>query len=244
MDNFIHNQEIISLKIPPKIETRSYEYISKIEYGEKNLQRIFSRKIKIFHKGIVAGKHRFQLLTLNFSEKGDQSESTSLLRKISYLFDCVVVSVDNNMRIEKVINLNKLNDRWLYIKKEISKTYKGFAVENYFNTIDNLLKSPEELIEFFHEYKMFGLFFNGFLNAFPMGRAVILEKSGIELSAKKVNNDIECIQLRTFLENEKESVEGEFYYENSCLLDATINLSKENEKHKYKLLCFGLRKNP
>ena len=183
-------------------------------------------------------------MTLNFSEKGDQSESTSLLRKISYLFDSVVVSVDNSMRIEKVNNLNELNDRWQYIKKEISKTYQGFAVENYLNTIDSLLKNSERLIEFFHEYKMFGLFFNGFLNAFPIGRPIILEKSGIELSAKKVNDDFECVQLRTFLENEKENVEGEFYYENSCLLDATVNLSKENEKHKYQLLCFGLRKNP
>ena len=244
MDSFIHKEEMISLKIPSKIGTRSYEYVSKIEFREKNIKSIFSRKIKIFHTGVVAGKHRFQLLTLNFSEIGDQSESTSLLRKISYLFDNVVVSVDNSMRIEKVNNLNDLFNRWLYIKEEISRTYKGFAVENYFNTIDYLLKNPVRLIEFFHEYKMFGLFFNGFLNTFPIGRSIILEKSGIELSAKKVNDDIECVQLRTFFENEKENVEGEFYYENSCLLDATVNLSKENEKHKYQLLCFGLRKNP
>jgi hypothetical protein len=90
---------------------------------------------------------------------------------------------------------------------------------------------------------MFGLFFNGYMKEIPLGRYVIVDESGTELLAKKVNYDMECIQLKSILTTEKESIQGEYYYESSCLLDATIEILGENKNQKYKLLCFGLRKN-
>lgn len=243
MDDILHKEQVAFFPTPSKIVDRLYEYSSEVEYKETKVKNVFSRRIRIFHTASIEDKFRFQLITIDFSVKGNQSESTSLIKKISSLFDNVVVSVGTNMRIEKVNNLNDLFNRWQSIKEGIRKTYKGFAVENYLNVIDYMLANPRSLIEFLHEYKMFGLFFNGYMRDIPLERFVILDESGIELIAKRVSYDIECIQLKTILNIEKESIQGEYYYESSCLLDATVKILGENKNQKYKLLCFGLRKN-
>lgn len=236
--------DFADLKLPAEVRSRIFQYSTEI-YLEESKKQIFNcRKLKISHLGKVEGKHRFQIITLNIDVKNTEKRNTRLLKKISYLFDDVMVEADEILRIKKVINQSKLISRWKNLKLDLLNSYKGDAVEHYFKTIDNVLENEELLIEFLHEHKMFGLFFNGYVQNFPIDKKIYYEETGFSLSAGFKNKDKSCVQIKVEgLQGEKKIIE-EYYFEESILLDGKATICEIGKISKYKLTQLGLRKNP
>ena len=239
--NTVNRKEFTEFKLPFIGSSRLYIYSSEV-FNNKNKQlTVFNRKIRVIHLGKISGKHRFQLITLEFDTGNTEQVNSKIIQKLSYLFDDIIVNVDETMAIDQVINLPELLARWLLLKEKISETYKGAEIENYFITIEQILNDKKELIQFFHEYKMFGLFFNGFLQNFPINKNVFFEKLDKNLIANFVNNDADCIEIKLISKTNNEEI---YYYENSILLDGLVKLVDNDKKYKYKLISLGLRKNP
>lgn len=239
--NKVNRKEFTEFKLPFIGGSRLYTYSSEVFDHQNKQFTVFTRKIRIIHLGKISGKHRFQLITLEFDTGNTEQVNSKIIKKLSYLFDDIIVTVDETMAIDKVINNAELLIRWELIKEKISKTYKGAEIENYFIALDQILNNEKELIQFFQEYKMFGLFFNGFLQDFPINKNVFFEKLDKNLIANFVNNDADCIEIKLISKANNEEI---YYYENSILLDGLIKLVDNDKEYKYKLISLGLRKNP
>lgn len=239
--NKVNTKEFTEFKLPLIGSSRLYTYSSEV-FNIKNKQlTVFNRKIRIIYLGKISGKHRFQLITLEFETGNTEQVNSKIIKKLSYLFDDIIVTVDETMAIDQVINVPELLARWLLLKEKISETYKGAEIENYFITIEQILNDRKELIQFFQEYKIFGLFFNGFLQDFPINKNVFFEKLDKNLIANFVNNDADCIEIKLISKTNNEEI---YYYENSILLDGLVKLVDNDRRYKYKLISLGLRKNP
>ena len=143
-------------------------------------QKKYARNVEIYYlgKNRKNGHFIFQLLTVEFDFSNDDNAMAKFTKKMSYLFDELELEVNNEGIILNVININSLRLRWLDIETQLSKEYKGDAVERYFNQIADLLESEEKLINFLEDYKMLGLLFHGLWNAFESKWYQRISKNG------------------------------------------------------------------
>lgn len=238
---FIH--DFANLKLPTEVRSRMFQYSTDI-YMEESQKRVLNcRKLKISHLGKVEGKHRFQIITLDIDIRNTEKRNIRLLKKLSYLFDDVLVEVDEILRITKVINQPQLINRWKNLKLGLLSAYKGESVEHYFKTIDDVVENEKMLIEFLHEHKMFGLFFNGYVQNFPIDKKIYYEETGFFLWAGFKNKDKSYVQIQVHGFQGEKKITEEYYFEESNLLNATSTISEIGKLSKYKLTQLGLRKN-
>jgi glutamate-1-semialdehyde aminotransferase len=100
-----------------------------------------------------------------------------LLKKLGYIFDYLVLGINNKGIIKKVYNQDKIMLRFHEIKKEIEIDHYGSELEQLFASISKTIQNEEKLIAFLHSYKMFGLYFTGLYVPF--------QSKGVELQTRE-----------------------------------------------------------
>lgn len=203
----------------------------------------FLREVEIIYLGELKSHAVFQLLCMVVEFKGDTLQDVSLLRKINYVFDEVIVLADQQGNIVEVNNHREILKRWTDTKTKLLEELEGDAIFNYFNTIDAMMDSKEKLISFLGSKDMYGLYFNGYWGkhhpASP--RSVNVDHGDIgPMEVFESDRKERGIELR-FGQQESDEYKGRFHYQNHQLMEAVLELSESDNVIKYKVLCLGLR---
>lgn len=238
----------IELLHPANMEVNNYIF-STVTTNYSNLKRLkensFVRSVEVIYLGQLKVNSIFQLLCTAVDFSGDNLEDAPLLRKISYVFDEVVVSVDVAGNIVQVNNHNEILKRWLVTKAALQKDTEGIAVSNYFDTMDRLMRDTEELIRFLSENKMYGLYFNGYWgkhhNHTPQLKKLDDARTE-QIEVFEFERKESGVELQTTLLNNDELYNGRYLYQDHQLMEAALELNELDHRIKYNVLCLGLRK--
>lgn len=238
----------IELLHPVNQEVSHYIF-STLTTDHTNLKRLkensFVRKVEVIYLGQLKSNSIFQLLCIAVDFSGDHLEDAPLLRKISYVFDEVVVSVNAAGNIVQVNNHNEILKRWQDTKAVLQKETEGSIVLDFFDTMDRLMSNTEELIRFLSENKMYGLYFNGYWgkhhNQTP--RLKKLDDTRTEqIGVFEFDRKDKGVELFINLLNNDELYNGRFLYQDHQLMEASLELNELDHHIKYNALCLGLRK--
>ncbi|MGE8555565.1 MAG: hypothetical protein ACN6OB_16720 [Chryseobacterium jejuense] len=204
-------------------------------------QKKYGREVEVYYYGKVKEEHEFQILVTHFDFSEEEGTMDKFLKKISYLFDEIECRVDDEGNITAIDNLLFLRLRWTKIQADLSETHKGEAVDRYFSQISDLLEDEKKLIDFLGSYQMFGLLFNGLLQAFetkkkresPEGFTEIMTpvKEGNTMSLKISAENLEQTGTNDF--------RGLFVSREDQLEEGFIEVKKNNFHLKHSLLWIG-----
>ena len=205
----------------------------------------FVRKVEVIYLGQLKSNNIFQLLCTAVDFHGDYLEDASLLRKICYVFDEVVVSVNAAGNIIQVNNHVEILKRWQDTKAVLEKETEGYIVSGFFDTMDRLMCNTEDLIRLLSENKMYGLYFNGYWgkhhNQTP--RLKQLDDTRTEqIEVFEYDRKERGVELSINLLNSDELYDGRFLYQDHQLMEASLELNELDHHIKYNVLCLGLRK--
>lgn len=206
-------------------------------------EKSFVRNVEIYHLGKNENQHYYQIITTNFSFSNEDNSSGKLIKKISYLFDEIEILTDDENNITKIINIIEIKKKWLAASEILSEDNGGYAIENYFGKISEMINNEKSFISFLNDYKIFGLFFNGQYGAYEQGikkQRIIStnDREIIEHMAVKISEDELIISLEA-----KEAMAslylGTFVYRKDNLVEAYLRSEKEKTHIKYSLLWIG-----
>lgn len=217
-----------------RFETIVIEEVNPQYYIEKK----YVRNVEIYNLETKNNVHTFQLLVIEFQFSDDDNALGKLIKQISYLFDELIIDVDNNGKIITLKNINFLQLRWLKIKSKLSLSHKGDVVEDCFRQIDELLENEEKLITFLKGYNMFGLLFHGLWGNFE-GKLKRLSKKNItEIITSKKNGEktIQEISSESLENTEFLIYKGFYQYKNDNYEEGFIETKTHRNHLKYSLL--------
>ncbi|WP_262152352.1 hypothetical protein [Chryseobacterium foetidum] len=205
------------------------------------IEKKYVRNVEIYYLGNIDERHHFQVLVVEFEFSEEDTARTRLLKKVSYLFDELELTVDDSGNILTVENLLFLRLRWAKIQSELFEFHKGEPINNYFNELNSVLNSEAKLIEFLSGYKMFGLLFNGLLNSFQNTKNRHSPEGFTEVLS--INTDEEKRRIKITAENiqntEINQFQGILKYRKNIYEEGFIEIKKHNYHLKHSLLWIG-----
>lgn len=138
--------------------------------NEKKIRQ--SREVSITRYKQDGNDMLFHLFLTNVEIKCNVSvENIFFLTKTVSAFDEIEVEINNYGKIIKVVNYNKIVQRWEIMRAKLAIDNEGISAETYMQGISDLLKNEQELISFLSDYKMFGLYFsNLYRNSYSIDR--------------------------------------------------------------------------
>ncbi|WP_128330277.1 hypothetical protein [Apibacter sp. HY039] len=258
-------QEPISITIPFSGFGQMHEY--RIKSTIRNnvtlkspKDKVWVRDIGIIFTGREEEGYRFQVFCLKVEDRSASAPIYSLEKTKFRLFDDVRISVSAEGEIKKLNNLSTIQKRWKEMRRELEKINQGDSVQNYFNSIDQLLEDKQKIINFLSDYVMLGLFFNGTvfgnLAAFTENKKTVapefLLSTRIEELWKKQNTQQQQNEIYFSVKGQAidpakpqqkdllKKYEGTFIYEGNRLIDAGIETHYNNHFRKHTLLWTGL----
>ncbi|MFV0304803.1 MAG: hypothetical protein ACK5IC_04880 [Moheibacter sp.] len=187
--------------------------------SKKTPDNHYIRKVKIKYLGMIGENYVHQFLTLEDQMEGPFD--TLLLRKLSSIFDELLVQSDVQGTINSVLNIPHLKKRFKEIKTKLKKNHGGSVLENYYLQIDKILANEELLIQFLSEKRMLGLVFNGLWKLEENENTIIKQKEET-VTVKRDKNDFQEIYI----------------YKNNRLQEASAMFNQIN----HNLLCLGSEK--
>ena len=144
------------------------------------------------------------------------------LRKIIYLFDNLILSVNRNGMITDILNIADVQNRFLSMKIELLKNHNAPEFLEYIEQIEILFKNKENVIKYLSQDKMYGLLFNGLWQ--------VKESTEYYSVTKEVSNVITIYY-------KKDNAIEEFIFRDNMIIEATkINLNQQ-----YELLWVGTK---
>ncbi|WP_306349962.1 hypothetical protein [Flavobacterium sp. '19STA2R22 D10 B1'] len=258
INNSVSESNIADNNRDQNISKYRFETIVKENIGLQNEStRNYIRDVEIIFIANVGSLLRYQVLCMNtlFKTENITIPSEFMLRRISYIFDEISISVNREGRIVELHNLKEIRKRWIITETELRKDNKGTAIENYFKSIDKLLKNETEVIDFLSDYKMYGLYFHGYYGEYD-SRGInrrkvenpdfledhIIEET-IEIKNLKKENDslTELTVTGSFLDVAEQisQYDGELYFKNGQLKEALIAIEYKSTQIKYNVLWVG-----
>lgn len=204
---------------------------------EKNYVRI----AEVYHLGNEKDHFKYHVLVVDFIFSDDDNAMGKFLKQISYLFDELELTVDQEGNIVEVNNLNFLRLRWMKIAARLSETHRGEVIDNYFSQISGVLEDESRLIDFLGGYHMFGLLFNGLLQSFDTRRKRESSDGFTEIMTPVKEG--EKITLTLTPENldptEIDHFRGLFVFKGEYYEEGFIEIKKNNTHLKHSLLWIG-----
>ena len=88
---------------------RLYNFSACVLDDRQNILVQHNRKVQIIYIGKVSGFHRFQLLTLDYKFQNKRNNNNALIEEIAYLFDEIIVNINEDFKINQVVNLVELS---------------------------------------------------------------------------------------------------------------------------------------
>lgn len=217
-----------------RFETIVIEEVNPKYYIEKK----YVRNVEIYILETNNNVTTFQLLVIEFQFSDDDNALGKLIKQISYLFDELIIDVDDNGKIIKLRNIHFLQLRWLKIKSKLSLSHKGDVVEDYFKQIDELLYNEDKLIFFLEDYNMFGLLFHGLWNNFEGKIKRLLKNNVTEIISIKKNKEkiIQEIFAESLDDTDFLIYRGFCEYKNDNYEEGFIETKTHKNHLKYSLL--------
>lgn len=237
---------IIVIKYPNREFNRTYRFESIVIQNQEKIysdEKSFTRKVEIHFLGHHKGQFLYQLLTTDFDFSNEDNSEGIFLKKIGRLFSEVQILADKENSILRIVNLKELRVKWKNLSEKLSVDYKGHTVENYFKTIEKILDDEAELISFFEEYRMFGMYFNGHYGDYNFNkrkqRIIILDQISIT-DQMWVNEDHSGITVQHVGKLENNIVSsGTFNYKKNVLNEGFIEVNTFDKQTKHSLLWIG-----
>lgn len=242
----VENAEELKSKID--LIAATYRYETSIDENlpeEYCIQKSFVRNLKIFYLGRKEKYQYFRIICLKFNFSDEENSDVIFLKKLSYLWDDLEILVNEENIIVKIVNLISLKMRWQEISATLSLDYKGNEVGRYFQTISLLLENDKEAIAFLNSYKMLGLLFNGQYGGYVDNiKTRLISEEGIEFSESlKLTKKENRREVKTGILNKElthfEIYNGIFFYENSHLIEAFLDIKMQDKQIKHSLLWIG-----
>lgn len=187
--------------------------------SKKTPDNHYIRKVKIKYLGMIGENYVHQFLTLENKMEG--AFDTLLLRKLSSIFDELLIQSDVQGTINSVLNIPHLKKRFKEVKTKLKKNHGGDVLENYYLQIDKTLANEELLLQFLAEKRMLGLFFNGLWEFEENGNTIIKQKEETA-TVKRTENDFQEIYI----------------YKNNRLQEVSAMSNQIN----HNILCLGSEK--
>lgn len=206
-----------------------------------SIKKSYAREVEIHYYGKVKEEHDFQILVTRFDFSEEEGTMDKFLKKISYLFDEIECKVDDEGNILTVDNLLFLRLRWTKIQADLSETHKGEAVDRYFSQISDLLEDELKLVDFLGTYQMFGLLFNGLLQAFDTKKKRESSEGFTEIMipVKEGNKMMLKISAEHLEQTDTNDFRGLFVSREDQLEEGFIEVRKNNFHLKHSLLWVG-----
>ncbi len=215
-----------------------------IVYEQRNpfytIQKSFTRNVEVYYLGKVKENYQFQIIVVDFIFSEEDAQSM-LLKKLSYLFDELELTLNNEGKILSVDNILFLRMRWIAIQADLSKLHQGAAVDGYFREISSVLENEKRLINFLSGYSMLGLLFHQSLTI-KEGKNISLYHDGYTEVATLVQKGEKTIVTIT-VANEEDSKTNYFggilKCRNNRYEEGFIEIKKHHYHIKYSLLWIG-----
>ena len=212
-------------KASEKLLSALYRFSTTVHDENPKLQKIYIREVSVSQLNVKNGATKFQLLCKKY--KFEDPHITPLIRKMTYVFDVLMVAVNPDGRITAIENEKEMKKKWERLKEELQKDHGGYVFENYIHSVDLTIYEKEKLIAFLESDKMYGLFFKSLwmldnIDEMSSHYKVMKTQSTTKL-AKRISSDLQNEQYIFQDNNLKE-----------CL--------KKNNHIQYEILCLGLKK--
>lgn len=204
-------------------------------------EKSYVRTAEVYDLGKENNCFKYQILIVDFNFSDDDNAMGKLIKQISYLFDELILTIDEEGNIISVENLLFLRLRWTKIQSDLLKLHQGNAVENYFNQINIVLENEPSLIEFLQEYNMFGLLFNGLWNSFEERRIRKTKKQYVEMMTpeKKDGKIIQIISAENLEQSDVTYFRGINIFSKNNFVESFIEIKKHQYHLKHSLLWIG-----
>ncbi|MCD1115995.1 hypothetical protein [Chryseobacterium turcicum] len=204
-------------------------------------EKSYVRTAEVYDLGKENNYFKYQILIVDFNFSDDDNAMGKLIKQISYLFDELILTIDEEGNIISVENLLFLQLRWTKIQTDLLKLHQGNVVENYFNQINMVLENEPSLIEFLQEYNMFGLLFNGLWNSFEERRIRKTKKEYVEIMTpeKKGGKIIQIISAENLEQSDVTYFRGINIFSKNNLVESFIEIKKHQYHLKHSLLWIG-----
>lgn len=123
-----------------------YGVMINIENGEEKNELKYETSVKWVQK--YGDYHIFEIdrtskIYINEEEANDIADL--LAYETSKVLFPMHLMVDENGNWEEVAKYNKYPERWKIVKKHLQKEFEGETVEDYFQKIEKILKTPEQI---------------------------------------------------------------------------------------------------
>ncbi|PQA97807.1 hypothetical protein B0A69_00265 [Chryseobacterium shigense] len=204
-------------------------------------EKKYVRHAEVYHLGNEKDYFKYHVLVVDFIFSDDDNAVGKFLKQISYLFDELELTVDQEGNIVEVNNINFLRLRWMKIAARLSETHKGEVIDTYFSQISSILEDESRLIDFLGGYPMFGLLFNGLLQSFdtrrkresPDGFTEMMTpvKEGEKITLTITPENLEPTEIDHF--------RGLFVFKGDHYEEGFIEIKKNNTHLKHSLLWIG-----
>lgn len=204
-------------------------------------EKSYVRTAEVYHLGNVKGYFKYHVLVVDFNFSNDDNSMGKFLKQISYLFDELELTVDNDGNMIEVNNLSFLRLRWTKIAARLSETHKGEVVDNYFSQINSVLEDESRLIDFLGGYNMFGLLFNGLLQSFDTRRKRESPDGFTEIVTpiKDGNTITLAISPENLDQTDVDHFRGLFVFKGDHYEEGFTEVKKHNTHLKHSLLWIG-----
>lgn len=134
-------------------KTYLYRFCTSIRDSETKRIKRYIRRVKV----IKLANNKYHLLCLKY--EFEDPNAITLVRKIAYVFDEVIVELNSEMKITQLNNSKALQGRWEKTKLELLKNNSGKVVTDYIQSVNETIYNKERLAKFLETDKMYGLFF-------------------------------------------------------------------------------------
>jgi hypothetical protein len=224
--------------------------------NNKSEKHIFEREVDLIYLGPDEQYDVFQIFYLDadFKLTNKYKSSASYLKKISFVFDDILIGVDSNGTIKKIFNLNEIADRWKQIEQELNNTYEGDEFENYKRGIKRLVENEVDLIIFFKLPSMYGNYFNGLWDTFNYeafydntvhyGKEIGYKEVNEKVICKKVvsddSNQVLEMEIKS-MDTDLEHYEGFYKYYNGFMNNCKKNIVFNNINTTYTIQWKGIQ---
>jgi hypothetical protein len=90
---------------------------------------------------------------------GELEKSADFIRRINYVYDWIQLNVNMKGKITFIENKEELKKQWSKIKLTLTHDYKGIAVDEYLEKVDQRFEEEKEIWQIVYQYFNFGLLF-------------------------------------------------------------------------------------
>jgi hypothetical protein len=229
--------------------------VEQLENGKKTVNT-FEREVDISYEGYNNQYYLYRVCYLDavFQLENRYKADERLVKKISFVFDDLLLGVGSQGRVQKILDMDGLKNRWQKVKTGISEQFEGEYITHYLQGMDELLENEKAVIEFLQLPAMYGNYFNGLWDTFHYQQEYQNRvRYGKEAEGITVEETVQCHLLETREEDQVLELDiktssnlvtaykGNYRYYNGLLQDGERKINMNNTTITYSVKWTGLQ---